>query len=214
MEIFLNIKKSKKNKFGFTLIELLVVIAIIGILATVILISLNNARQKARIAKAQAEINQIVKAVILYKEKCGRVPPGRLAGFEASCPGQPTVTGGEDFCNDDGVVAGSSCEGAIGGDLGIWASGSGAAYALRGQGLIPLIETDPWGKIYCYCDHPSAGWHTAIYSTGPNGKFGTGGRPWIIGGPPGTQNFKAATCNTNPNSNDNCDNFGLLIPEE
>lgn len=51
-------KKNIKNK-GFTLIELLTVIAIIGILSTVILISLNTARGKGKDAKIRSETSQI-----------------------------------------------------------------------------------------------------------------------------------------------------------
>lgn len=46
---------------GFTLVELLITIAIIGILASVILSSLNDARGSAVIAKIQAEMDAIAK---------------------------------------------------------------------------------------------------------------------------------------------------------
>ncbi len=63
----------KKN--GFTLIELLVVIAIIGILASVIIASLNTARDKSRYANAIAQMREIAHAAEISVTDTGNYPP-------------------------------------------------------------------------------------------------------------------------------------------
>jgi general secretion pathway protein G len=55
-----------KIRKGFTLIELLVVIAIIGILSTLAVVALQNARLKSRDAKRVSDIKQVQTAMELY----------------------------------------------------------------------------------------------------------------------------------------------------
>lgn len=57
---------SSKKQSGFTLIELLVVIAIIGVLSGMVLVSMQDARAKARDARRKQDLAQIAKAVELY----------------------------------------------------------------------------------------------------------------------------------------------------
>jgi len=76
---------NKKSQQGFTLIELLVVIAIIGILSTLSIIALSNARAKSRDAKRVADIKQISTALDLYYADYGYYPT-------IITPGNPLVS--------------------------------------------------------------------------------------------------------------------------
>lgn len=90
---------SHLSKKGFTLIELLVVISIIGVLASIVLASLNSARAKARDARRIADFGQIRTALEFFYDSQGQYP---LA------PGAPTWDGHwQNFATC--IETGSSC---------------------------------------------------------------------------------------------------------
>ncbi|MFT5179918.1 MAG: prepilin-type N-terminal cleavage/methylation domain-containing protein [Candidatus Paceibacteria bacterium] len=100
-------KNITTNK-GFTLIELLVVISIIGLLSSVVLASLETAREKARNSQTIQNIDAYRTAAELYRNDNGSYPSHNpmMTGFDKwSCLGDG-YTNGE--C-DTGLVWGSDC---------------------------------------------------------------------------------------------------------
>lgn len=98
---------------GFTLIELLVVIAIIGILSSVVLASLNSAREGSRDARRISDIKQLQLALELYFDDNGSYPNAISSsnlvdpGYIPTIPTDPSDdsaygfdinSGGTDYC--------------------------------------------------------------------------------------------------------------------
>jgi len=94
----------KINKKGFTLIELLVVVAIIAILAGIVLVSLNSARDRSRKASLQSTVASVMPVVAMCVNDGGSVqaPTSATAGAGAICsltdideewPGLDHITG-------------------------------------------------------------------------------------------------------------------------
>jgi len=59
----------------FTLVEMLVVVAIIGVLASIVLASLNTSRAKGRDARRVSDMHEITNALSLYYSANGSYPP-------------------------------------------------------------------------------------------------------------------------------------------
>jgi prepilin-type N-terminal cleavage/methylation domain-containing protein len=88
----------KRHNHGFTLVELLVVISIIGLLASIVLVSVNSARSKARDSRRISDIRQLMIALELYYDSNGHYPISGTCG---------AVNPGVNWCNSVQTLSGS-----------------------------------------------------------------------------------------------------------
>ena len=91
----------KKNFGGFTLIELILVMAIIGVLAGVMVVSVNPARQlaKARDTQRETDIYSILSAVYQYSaEHSGALPDTDGNPLTSNFPASLTCIGTNAGC--------------------------------------------------------------------------------------------------------------------
>lgn len=170
-----------KNKYnrGFTLIELLVVIAIIGILSSIVLVSLNTARSKGKDARIQAEVAQIRTA--LETDYNGSNYPTWLTGTTRIAP-QPTAGNLKQLVDDIIIQYGNSCA------YGVTAAGNPPECI-----VITKDATDPANTGYAiYALLPSATGSTGVFCIDSRGNTRQGNATYPTAAP--TTDVLGSTC--------------------
>lgn len=139
-----------RHQRAFTLVELLVTIAIIGVLSTLATISVTYARNRAKIVKAQHDVDTLVTAAKMLETDTGYWPLHQTV--------DEVTTAGTNEAWDLSAPA-----------VGLVATDGG--YPRWNGPYIGRIPTDPWGHAYFYdSDYRISGINRVVIgSFGPNG---------------------------------------------
>ncbi|BFT94001.1 hypothetical protein MNSC_00090 [Minisyncoccus archaeophilus] len=147
--------KETESSSAFTLIELLVVIAIIGILAGIIIVAMGGAQGSANDARRKADLNQLAKAVMIYK----------VNNPETLLPTTPCTIGGGT----------TPCDSAIFGTANVLKDPNGSFYSFSSSdgNDYMLLSTLSTGDYYSFNSSTGAYSQSSTNPSASNGVCGT-----------------------------------------
>ena len=150
-----------KNKAvrGFTLIELVIVIAVIAILAALLVPTIMNQTERARISRAGGDVNEIGKALARMRSNTSSTASGCYVVGNLTAAAAPS---GGAACSPPSGVTLNSCVGA-----------APDAFCWGGPYLPVVPSVDPWSKSYLVT-YDATTTSITVTSYGPDAATGGG----------------------------------------
>ncbi len=161
---------------GFTLNEILVVCAIIGLFSSVVIFSVSEAREKARVKAELAILEQMKLELVLYRQMHDTFPPGTNGTLVDDC----------------GIC--------------LLASGADENWDVIATALEAAVKTtraeDSWGNPYGYDNNfrvSNSALYTILCSMGPDGELQT-----FLTSSERTTDYALTVANPQPKGDDLC----------